>query len=49
MDDMEERPPLVVQCPHCHVRVLPKANNICPACRKDMTDLQGVDLNQVSL
>ena len=49
MDDMEERPALVVECPHCHVRVLPLANNICPACRKDMSALQNVDPNQVAL
>src|SRR5258706_3469682 len=55
MDDMdnteetEGRLPLIVECPHCHVRVLPLSNNICPACRNDMSDLQGVDPNQVSL
>ena len=48
-EDMEERSSLIVECPHCHVRVLPRANNICPACRNDMSDLQDVDLNQVSL
>jgi len=48
-EDMEERPPLIVECPHCHIRVLPKANNICPACHNDMNDLRGVDLNQVTL
>ena len=45
---MEERPSLIVECPHCHARVLPKANNICPACRSDMSDLQDVDPNQVA-
>jgi hypothetical protein len=45
----EERSPLIVECPHCHVRVLPKANNICPACQNDMADLQGIDPNQVAL
>jgi hypothetical protein len=49
MSDMEERPALVVECPHCHVRVIPKANNICPACQNDMSNLQDVDPNQVSL
>lgn len=53
MDDMEnnleERRPLIVECPHCHTRVVPKANNICPACRNNMLDLQGVNPNQVSL
>jgi len=53
MDDMEnnkeERPSLIVECPHCHTRVVPKANNICPACRNNMLELQGVNPNQVSL
>ena len=49
MSDMEERPSLVVECPHCHVRVLPIVNNICPACRNDMSNLQKVDPNQVAL
>ena len=48
-EEMEERLPLIVECPHCHVRVLPLSNNICPACRNDMSDLQDVDPNQVSL
>lgn len=48
MDDMEERPALIVECPHCHVRVVPMANNICPACRNDISK-KGVDPNQVSL
>jgi ribosomal protein L32 len=46
--ETEERPPLIVECPHCHVRVLPLANNICPACRSDMWDLEDVDPNQVA-
>ena len=46
---MEERPALVVECPHCHVRVIPIDNKICPACRKDISNLKGVDPNQVSL
>ena len=47
--EMEERPSLIVECPHCHVRVLPMANNICPSCRNDMTNLEDVDPDQVSL
>jgi hypothetical protein len=55
MDEIEdtgqgqERQPLIVECPHCHVRVLPMANNICPSCRNDITDLEGVDPNEISL
>lgn len=38
-----------VECPHCYTRVLPIKNNICPACRMDMSDMDGVDPNMVSL
>ena len=47
--DREEKPSLNLECPHCHTRVLPKANNICPACGDDISDLEGADSNQVSL
>jgi hypothetical protein len=47
--EIEEKKPLIVECPHCHVKVLPKADNICPACQNNMSDLQDVDPNQVSL
>ncbi len=40
---------LIVECPHCHTRVLPKADNICPACRENILDMQDVDPNMVSL
>jgi len=49
MSDMEERPSLIIECPHCHVKVLPMANHICPACRKNILDLKDVNPNQVSL
>ena len=39
----------IIECPHCYTKVIPLANNICPACRNDMSDLEGVDPNQVSL
>ena len=40
---------MFIECPHCHTRVLPLANNICPACRKDISDTRGVDPNLASL
>lgn len=46
---MEEGQPAIIECPHCHVKVLPTANNICPACRMNISDLSGVDPNLVSL
>jgi hypothetical protein len=46
---MEEHLSAIIECPHCHVKVLPMANNICPACRMSISDLTGVDPDQVSL
>ncbi len=40
---------MIVECPHCHTRVLPKADNICPACRENILDTHDVDPNMVSL
>jgi len=40
---------MFIECPHCHTRVLPLANNICPACRKDISDTRGVDPNLASM
>jgi hypothetical protein len=40
---------MLVECPHCHARVLPMANNNCPACKKIISDSQGVDLNKVAI
>ena len=47
MDENEERLPLIVECPHCHTRVIPTANNIYPNCHEDVSDMAGVDPNQV--
>jgi hypothetical protein len=30
-----------IECPHCHNYVLPKENNICPSCTKNILDLSG--------
>jgi len=48
MNDIEITPGGIIECPHCHTKVLPKANNICPACLNDVSDLQGVDQSMVS-
>ena len=47
MDESEEKLPLIVECPHCHTRVIPTANNICPNCHENVSDMTGVDPNQV--
>lgn len=48
-NEAEVRKPLVVECPHCYARILPRSNNICPSCHNDLMDLEGIDPNQVSL
>ncbi len=40
---------ITVECPHCYTRVLPMENNICPACKMDMSDTHDVDPTRVSL
>ncbi len=49
MDEIEERHSMIIECPHCHVKVLPTANNLCPACRRDISDPSDTDPNQVAL
>lgn len=44
----EQPPSVIVECPHCHTRVIPKSNNLCPACQEDISDLQDTDPNQVA-
>jgi len=40
---------LMIECPHCHVRVLPMQNNICPACKEVISDAPGLDMNKVAI
>jgi hypothetical protein len=40
---------MIIECPHCHTRILPRKDNTCPACRKDLADVGDVDPNMVSL
>ena len=49
MDEQEDKIPLTVECPHCHVRVIPMADNRCPACREDMQYVPSVDPSRVAL
>ncbi|MBL8089574.1 MAG: hypothetical protein KF758_18420 [Anaerolineales bacterium] len=45
----ENNPPIIIECPHCHVQVIPMANNICPSCREDINNKQNVNSRQVVL
>ena len=40
---------MVQECPHCHTRVLPKEDNLCPACGKNVLDTIQADLSVRSL
>jgi hypothetical protein len=40
---------MIVECPHCYTRVLPMENNICPACKMDMSDMEDVNPELVSV
>lgn len=37
------------ECPHCHSRVFVLKDGICPTCRRDVTDLSGVDVRKSSI
>jgi hypothetical protein len=47
MDEKAETPPLIVECPHCHIHVIPMANNVCPNCHEDVSDMTRVDPSQI--
>jgi len=48
-EDQENNSSIFVECPHCYTKILPLADNTCPACQGDLSDLTGVDPNRVSL
>lgn len=45
---LEQPSSVIIECPHCHTRVIPKSNSICPACQENVSDTQGADPNQVA-
>lgn len=47
MDDLDEQGrSIIVECPHCHTRVIPLADNTCPNCHENVMDMSGVDPSQ---
>jgi hypothetical protein len=40
---------MIIECPYCHTRILPKADGSCPACGKNTQDRLGTDANKTSL
>lgn len=39
----------IIECPHCHARIIPRADGECPSCRRDTADVSGVDPDLASL
>ena len=42
---------MILECPHCYMRVVPKSDGLCPSCHQDPHDLAGTnpDLARVTL
>ncbi len=43
------RDPVIVECPHCYQRVLPRDGGLCPSCGKNVHDTRGPNLKVTSL
>ena len=40
---------MIVECPRCRVRVALSSDGICPSCRRNPNDLQGIETTLVGL
>ena len=40
---------MLIDCPHCYTRIVPKSDGSCPACQKDTRDTTGLDLSRTSI
>ncbi len=40
---------MLVDCPHCYARVVPKADGCCPACQQNLRLVTGTESMRVSL
>lgn len=49
MLEEENEKPIIIECPHCHSRIIPLANNLCPSCREDISSNFNVNTRQVVL
>ncbi|MBL8103196.1 MAG: hypothetical protein JNM02_11735 [Anaerolineales bacterium] len=47
-EDQDKKASAFVECPHCFTKVLPHADNTCPACQGDLSSLVGVNPNKAS-
>ena len=47
-EDQGKSASIFMECPHCYTKILPLADNTCPACQGDLSSLAGVNPNKVS-
>lgn len=47
-EEQEKNVSIFVECPHCYTKILPLADNTCPACQGDLSHLVWVNPNKVS-
>lgn len=47
-EDQGKNASIFMECPHCYTKILPLADNTCPACQGDLSSLAGVNPNKVS-
>lgn len=47
-EGQDKKASVFVECPHCYTKILPLADNTCPASQGDLSNLDGVDTNKVS-
>jgi hypothetical protein len=40
---------MLIDCPHCYTRVIPKADGCCPACQNDTRDVAGLDTSRTTI
>lgn len=40
---------MLIDCPHCYTRIVPKSDGSCPACQQDTRDTTGLDLSRTSI
>jgi hypothetical protein len=40
---------MLINCPHCYTRIVPKSDGSCPACQKNTQDTTGLDVSRTSI
>jgi len=39
----------IIECPHCHCRVVPRRDGLCPSCEKNPDDMRGTNAEMTLL